>query len=103
MAEPAKNSFAPGNPDYAQLVKGGAIILDVRSNGEYTVAHLKGSINIAVNELENNLHKLGDKNKPVITCCASGVRSSIAKRILESNGFTKVHDAGAWYKLQDQI
>ena len=103
MPESVKNTSAPENPNYAQLVKGGAIILDVRSKGEYAVAHLTGSINIAVDELESNLHQLQEKNKTIITCCASGLRSSIAKRILESHGFTKVHDGGGWYTLQNSI
>ena len=38
--------------EYAQLVKDGAIILDVRSKGEYDGGHIKGSINISVDKLE---------------------------------------------------
>jgi phage shock protein E len=34
--------------DYKELVKGGAIILDVRSKGEYAGGHIKGSMNIPV-------------------------------------------------------
>ena len=37
--------------DYAQLVKEGAIILDVRSKGEYAGGHIKGSINISVDQV----------------------------------------------------
>jgi phage shock protein E len=48
--------------NYAQLVKDGAIILDVRSKGEFDGGHVKGSINIPVDQLANNLNKLKDKN-----------------------------------------
>lgn len=89
--------------DYAALVKQGAIILDVRSKGEYAGGHIKGSINISVDTLSNNLSKLKDKNKPIITCCASGMRSSSAKSILKSNGYTDVHNGGAWSSLQHKI
>jgi rhodanese-related sulfurtransferase len=94
--------FGP-EADYAQLVKEGAIILDVRSKGEYAGGHIKGSINISVDALSGNLNKLKDKNKPIITCCASGMRSASAKSILKSNGFAEVHNGGSWYSLQKKI
>jgi len=94
--------FSP-KVDYAQLVKNGAIILDVRSKGEYQGGHIKGSLNISVDTLNNNLGKLKDKNKPIITCCASGMRSASAKSILKSNGYTKVHNGGGWISLQNKI
>ena len=103
MFESFKNLFGSEKTDYAQLIKDGAIILDVRSKGEYARGHIRGSINIPVNELDNNLHKLKDKNKPVITCCASGIRSASAKNILQSHGFTEVHNAGAWIGLKNKI
>ncbi len=88
--------------DYAQLIKDGAIILDVRSKGEYQGGHIKGSINISVDTLSNNLSKL-KKDKPIITCCASGMRSASAKSILKSNGFTEVHNGGGWSSLQNKL
>ncbi len=89
--------------NYAELVKQGAIILDVRSKGEYAGGHIKGSINISVDALSSNLSKLKDKNKPIITCCASGMRSASAKSILKSNGYKEVHNGGGWYSLQSKI
>jgi rhodanese-related sulfurtransferase len=88
--------------DYAALVKQGAIILDVRSKGEYAGGHIKGSINISVDTLSNQLKQL-DKNKTIITCCASGMRSASAKSMLKSNGFPEVHNGGAWSSLQSKI
>lgn len=88
--------------DYAQMVKNGAIILDVRSKGEYQGGHIKGSINISVDALSANLNKL-DKNKTIITCCASGMRSASAKSILKSKGFENVHNGGSWASLQSKI
>lgn len=89
--------------DYAQLVKEGAIILDVRTKSEYAGGHIKGSINISVDTLSNNLNKLKDKDKPIITCCASGMRSASAKSILKSKGFTNVHNCGGWMSLKTRI
>ena len=89
--------------DYAQLIKNGAIIIDVRSKEEYSGAHINGSINIPVDQLGNSLAKLKDKTKPIITCCASGMRSALAKSILKSNGYTEVYNGGGWSSLQNKI
>ena len=88
--------------DYSELLKQGAVILDVRSKGEYQGGHIKGSINIPVDVLRNNLSKL-NREKPIITCCASGMRSASAKSILKSNGFTEVYNGGGWMNLQFKI
>ena len=103
MINSIRNLFGFGTKvDYADLVKQGAIILDVRSKGEYQGGHIKGSINIPVDTLNNNLSKL-KKDKPIITCCASGMRSASAKSILKSNGYNEVHNGGGWSSLQNKI
>ena len=103
MINAIKNLFGFGaKVDYANLVKQGAIILDVRTKEEYQGGHIKGSINISVDTLSNNLNKL-KKDKPIITCCASGIRSASAKSILKSNSFTEVHNGGGWSSLQNKI
>jgi len=103
MLDTLKQLFGYGpKVDYGQLVKEGAIILDVRSKGEYQGGHIKGSINISVDTLSNNLSKL-KKDKPIITCCASGMRSASAKNILKSNGYTEVYNGGGWSSLQNKI
>ena len=88
--------------NYAQLVKDGAIIIDVRTKGEYQQGHIKGSQNIPLDVLSSNLSKL-NKEKTIITCCASGMRSAQAKSILISNGFSNVHNGGGWIGLNNKI
>ena len=85
--------------DLAEVISRGATILDVRTNAEFVTGHIKGSVNIPVSVLTNQLGKL-KKDKPVITCCASGMRSSSARSILLSNGFKEVYNAGSWYNLK---
>lgn len=89
--------------DFAELVKDGATILDVRTKGEYAGGHIKGSINIPVEQLAGNLNKLKNKDKAIITCCASGMRSASAKGILTSNGFSNVHNGGGWQSLNRKL
>ncbi|MDH4091770.1 MAG: rhodanese-like domain-containing protein [Cyclobacteriaceae bacterium] len=89
--------------NYSELVKQGALILDVRTKAEYKGGHIKGSINISVDELRNNLHRIPDKQKTIITCCASGMRSGSAKRLLTSTGYIAVYNGGSWASLQQKI
>ncbi len=88
--------------DYKELVKQGAVIVDVRTKGEYQQGHIKGSLNIPLNNLPRQLNKL-KKDVPVIACCASGMRSSQAKSFLKSNGFSEVHNGGSWTSLNNRI
>jgi phage shock protein E len=103
MFDSIKKMFSIAKTDYAQLISEGAVILDVRSHGEYVSGHIDGSINIPVNKLSENLNKLKSKNKPIITCCASGMRSASAKGILESKGYTQVINGGAWQSLDRKL
>lgn len=103
MIEALKSIFGLGSKtDFAQLVKNGATIIDVRSKGEYQGGHIRGSVNIPLDNLSNNLSKIR-KDKPVITCCASGMRSASAKSILKSNGFTDVYNGGSWMSLKNKM
>ena len=104
MINTLKNLFGSGpKVDYGQLVKDGALILDVRSKGEFAGGHIPGSLNIPVDQLAGNLDKLKDKNRTIITCCASGMRSASAKSILTSKGYQHVHNGGGWSSLQRQL
>ncbi len=98
-----KNLFGMGpSVDYAELVKQGAQIVDVRSEGEYRSGHIKGSLNYPLDRLPQLASKL-KKDKPIITCCASGMRSGSAKSWLASNGFAEVHNGGGWTSLQSKL
>jgi rhodanese-related sulfurtransferase len=103
MIQTLKNIFGFGPKlDYAALVKNGASIIDVRTPGEYQTGHIKGSINIPLQSLNSNIARI-KKDKPVITCCASGMRSASAKSILLSNGFAEVHNGGGWMSLKNKL
>jgi len=103
MIQLLKKIFGMGpKVNYADLMSNGAVIIDVRTKGEYQGGHIKGSLNIPLNTLTANLSKI-KKEKPVITCCASGMRSASAKSILKSKGFAEVHNGGSWMSLQNKI
>lgn len=88
--------------DYKELVKNGAKIVDVRSKAEYASGHIKGSINIPLNEL-SRLPKSLKPEHTIITCCASGMRSAAAKSQLKAMGFSQVHNGGGWHSLNQKI
>ncbi|WP_339648903.1 rhodanese-like domain-containing protein [uncultured Salegentibacter sp.] len=90
-------------PNYNALLKEGGIIVDVRSKAEFADGHIKGSKNIPLQTLNGNPDIIKDKSKPVITCCASGMRSASAKNILKSKGFTQVYNGGGWASLNNKI
>jgi phage shock protein E len=103
MKQLLKKLFGSGSKvNYKELLAAGATIVDVRTKGEYQSGHIKGSVNIPLDNLRNNLSKI-KKDKPVITCCASGMRSASGKSILKSSGFSEVYNGGGWMSLQNKI
>ncbi len=90
--------------DLGELIADGAVILDVRTPGEFQSGHVKGSINIPVETLPNQLKKLEQyKNKTIITCCRSGMRSGSAANILKANGFENVVNGGPWDRVAEYV
>jgi len=90
-------------PDFADLVKNGALIIDVRSPDEFKQGHVKNAKNIPLEHLQGELKSLKDKDRPIITCCASGMRSASAKGVLKSNGYSQVYNGGGWQRLDSKL
>ena len=89
--------------DFTELVRQGAVIVDVRTPGEYQDGHIEGSVNISVGRLKESEKLLPAKSSPIITCCATGGRSASAKDLLESLGYTRVYNGGGWAELKDKL
>jgi phage shock protein E len=98
MIDLFKNLFG-SKANIGDLIKNGAVIIDVRTRDEFKRGHNKNSVNIPLDKLTESLKKL-DKKKPVITCCASGARSGTAASYLKSKGFEQVVNAGPWTSLR---
>lgn len=79
-----------------------APIIDVRTPGEFTKAHLQHAVNVDLNSdrFAEIISRL-DQSKPVLLYCFSGSRSETAAEQLRSMGFTQVYElAGGIMKWQ---
>lgn len=72
-------------------------IIDVRTPSEFQGGHAPGSRNIPLDQLEARICDL-DKSRPVLLCCATGSRSGMAARWLQSLGF-EATNAGPWQNV----
>ena len=102
MFQILKNLISGSSADYKSLVENGAMIIDVRTPSEYQSGHIKGSVNIPLDQIKKQIPELKNKNKTIITCCRSGARSGMAADLLSSAGLT-AHNGGPWNRLQEQI
>lgn len=94
-----KNVFGLGNKvDYAELIVNGATIIDVRSPNEFKGGHPNNAVNIPLDQIPSKLSKIKKMQQPIITCCASGMRSGRAKGIIAQAGL-EVHNAGSWRNI----
>ena len=80
---------------------GSVTLLDTRTVGEYRHGHIDGFLNIPVDDLRERLNEL-DRSKPIYVICQSGLRSYIASRILEGNGFAAYNFSGG-FRFYDTV
>ena len=80
---------------------GSVTLLDTRTVGEYRRGHIDGFLNIPVDDLRERLNEL-DRSKPIYVICQSGLRSYIASRILEGNGFAAYNFSGG-FRFYDTV
>lgn len=69
------------------------VLLDVRTQPEYTKGHIVGSTNLPVDEVVDKVEGLlPDKNKKIFVYCFSGSRSVLAVEAMVKLGYTNVYD-----------
>lgn len=91
-----KNLFK--KTDFKQLLENGAVIIDVRSKGEFQSGSVPGSENIPVGNISGRIKQIKSLNIPVICVCASGMRSGAAKAQLAAAGI-EAYNGGPWTKM----
>jgi phage shock protein E len=85
--------------DYLQK---GSFILDVRTQREWDARHIDKAIHIPLDELNERIDEIKNLNQPIITCCASGMRSAKATKILNLNTIDAINGAN-WVSLQSKL
>ncbi len=84
------------NMNIEQIIKDKkGTVVDVRTVEEFMGGHVADSINIPLNEVSNRLEEFKNMEKPIILCCASGGRSSMATQFISQNGLD-AYNAGSW-------
>lgn len=84
--------------DYKQLLANGAVVIDVRSSGEFASGSLTGSENIPLGSIPAKTKQIKSLGVPVICVCASGMRSGAAKAQLSAAGI-EAYNGGPWTKM----
>ena len=75
--------------------KGQAVLVDVRTPGEYAMGHINGANLLPLDTLsEQTAAALADKDAAVIVYCQSGARSAHAAAQLAAMGYKNVFDLG---------
>lgn len=85
-----------------EMASRGALIIDVRGPGEFKGGHIKGAQNIPLQQIADKADKIKKTGKPVLVCCASGMRSAQAAGILKSKGI-ECENGGGWMSLQSKL
>ena len=96
--------FGLGNKseNIQEFINRGAVIIDVRTNGEFRDGHIKNSKNIALDTISNKIQEIKNFGKPIIVCCRSGMRSAQAASVLKNHGI-EVINGGGWESLQNKL
>jgi rhodanese-related sulfurtransferase len=79
--------------DATQLInREDAVVLDVRSDGEFNQGHIVNALNIPQKSIQEQLSKLGKyRNRPIIMACRNGQTASGVGSTLRKNGFEQVY------------
>lgn len=94
--------FGNKNDKIKDIQSRGAIIIDVRTVGEYNQGAIPGSKNFPLQGISSKVKEIKKLNKPIITCCASGMRSGSAATILKAQGIEAIN-GGGWMSLSKKL
>ncbi len=83
-----------------ELLENGAIVVDVRTPGEFKRDHAKVSINISEQKIPLETERLKKENKQIIICCRNCARSHYVQKHLEKAGIDCMN-AGSWKNIKE--
>ncbi|WP_434361194.1 rhodanese-like domain-containing protein [Parasalinivibrio latis] len=80
----------------------GAVIVDVRTAGEFNGGHLDTALNIPYDKIASLGNVVTEKTTPVLLYCRSGRRADVAERTLRSMGYTNIFNGMSYTLLKTQ-
>lgn len=96
-----KRSGQVPQKEASQYLKSGAMVIDVRSPSEFDSGHLIQAYNMPLDRIEVLVAgTIKDKNKVLLLHCASGIRSSMAKKRLLEIGYKNVFNLGSYSRAE---
>ncbi len=82
-------------------LKSGAMVIDVRTAGEFVAGHLPVAVNLPLSEIETHLsRRIKDKNQVLLLHCQSGARSGAAKKKLIALGCPNAYNMGGYTRAE---
>lgn len=88
-----------GNSKVKDALRRGAIVIDVRTPQEFDQGKVPESVNIPIDRISVNAERIKNMNRPVVFCCASGMRSGNALKMMKDKGLKEGHNGGSWYNV----
>ena len=80
-----------------EFLSRGAVLLDVRTAGEFVAGHLSGAVNLPLNEIETQItRRVESKDQVLLLHCQSGARSAAASKKLKAMGYLHVFNLGSY-------
>ncbi len=84
-------------------VRDGVVLLDVRTPREHKYAHLRGSVNLPLNQLKSAGKFIPSFDTPVFVYCANGARADRAVKRLKRAGYTNIKSIGGLEGYRGEI
>ena len=83
------------------VIHDNSTVIDVRTEKEYKAGHLENALHLPYDTIRETITaRVPDKDAEIILYCRSGRRSGIAKKTLDSMGYTNVINAGGYEELK---
>jgi phage shock protein E len=99
-----KRSGQISSKDARTYLQSGALVIDVRTTGEFAAGHLPNAINLPVDGIESSLpRRVKDKGQVLLLHCQGGSRSSAAKKKLVALGYSNAFNLGSYGRAAEIV
>lgn len=86
------------------LLERGALVIDVRTRGEFVNGHLQKAINIPLDEIAETVpQRYPDRTRTILLHCQSGMRSGVARRRLRGIGYQNAFNLGSYARAMQIV